>query len=103
MQEAVKKCPDALFAFQGDYPKVYLDKWDKGTKSRRLTGVAANDCHHNQVFVVKMVDETTVLVGTNVDEEKGMRKVTPTLRPGIKEMTKGHKPGDILATVDADP
>src|SRR5205085_10922523 len=70
LQEAVRLYPDELFAFQCDYPKAYLDKWDEGTKRGRLTGVAANDCHHNQVLVVKMVDAYTVLVGTNVDEDK---------------------------------
>src|SRR5947209_8233301 len=103
LREAVRLYPDELFAFQCDYPKVYLDKWDEGTKRRRLTGVAANDCHHNQVLVVKMVDGQTVLVGTNVDEDKAMRKVTAALRPGIKDMTKGHHPGDVLARVDLDP
>jgi len=103
LQEAVRRYPDELFAFQCDYPKVYLDKWDEGTRRGRLTGVAANDCHHNQVFVVKMVDAETVLVGTNVDEDKQMRKVTAALRPGIKEMTKGRKPGDVLARLDTDP
>jgi hypothetical protein len=82
---------------------VYLDKWDEGTKHQRLTGVAANDCHHNQVFIVKMVDEDTVLIGTNVDEDKQMQKVTSTFRPGIKEMTKGRKSGDILFKLDIDP
>jgi hypothetical protein len=103
LQEAVRLYPDELFAFQCDYPKVYLDKWNEGTKRGRYTGVAANDCHHNQVFLVKMVDAETVLVGTNVDEDKQMRKVTAALRPGIKEMTKGHKPGDILVRLDTDP
>ena len=103
LQEAVRLYPDELFAFQCDYPQVYMDKWDAGTKTLRLTGVAANDCHHNQVFVVKMVDEETVLLGTNVDKDEGMRKITAGSRPGIKEMTKGRKPGDILARVDIDP
>jgi hypothetical protein len=103
LQEAVRLYPDELFAFQCDYPKVYLDRWDEGTRRGRPTGVAANDCHHNQVLVVKMVDADTVLVGTNVDEDKQMRKVTAALRPGIKEMTKGRKPGDVLARIDADP
>jgi hypothetical protein len=103
LQEAVRLYPGELFAFQCDYPKPYLDKWDEGTKRRRLTGVAANDCHHNQVLVVKMVDVATVLVGTNVDEDKAMRKVTAALRPGIKDMTRGRKPGDVLARVDLDP
>ncbi len=103
LQEAVRLYPDELFAGQCDYPKLYLDKWDEGTRHRRLTGVAANDCHHNQVFIVKMVDEGTVLLGTNVDEDRQMRKMTAALRPGIRELTKGHKPGDILARVDIDP
>jgi hypothetical protein len=103
LEEAVRLYPDELLAFQCDYPQVYLDKWDAGTKTFRLTGIAANDCHHNQVFVVKMVDEETVLLGTIVDKDDGMRKITAGSRPGIKEMTKGRKPGDILARVDLDP
>jgi hypothetical protein len=103
LQEAVRRFPDELFAFQCGYPKLYLDKWDEGTRRRRLTGIAANDCHHNQVLLVKMVDEQTVLLGTNVDEDKKMRKVAAALRPGIKEMTRGRKPGDVLARLDVDP
>jgi hypothetical protein len=103
LQEAVRRYPDELLAAQCDYPKVYLDKWDAGTKQRKLTGIAANDCHHNQVFIVKMVDEGTVLLGTNVDADEKMRKVTAALRPGIRELTKGHKPGDVLVRLDADP
>ena len=103
LEEAVRLYPDELLAAQCDYSKLYLETWDEGTKVKRLTGIAANDCHHNQVFIVKMVDEETVLVGTTVDTDKQMRKVTAAARPGIKEMTKGHKPGDIVARVDIDP
>ena len=103
LEEAERLYPDELLAFQYDYPKVYLDKWDEGTKQQRLTGVAANDCHHNQILIVKMVDEKTVLLGTNVDEDKQMQRITSTFRPGIEEMTKGHKPGDILVKLDIDP
>lgn len=103
LEEAVRLYPDELLAFQCDYPQVYVDEWDDGTRKFRLTGIAANDCHHNQVFVVKMVDEATVLLGTIVDKDDGMRKITAASRPGIKEMTKGRKPGDLLARVDLDP
>lgn len=103
LHEAVRTYPAELFAFQNDYPTVYLEKWDEGTKTRRLTGIAANDCHHNQIMIVKMVDDKTVLLGTNVDEEKSMRKVSTDLRPGLKELLKGHRSGDIIAKVDVDP
>jgi hypothetical protein len=103
MQEAVRLYPDELFAFHCEYPTLYLEKWDEGAQRRRLTGVAANDCHHNQVLIVKMVDEGSVLVGTNVDDDKSMRKISAALRPGIKEMTRGRKPGDVLVRLDTDP
>jgi hypothetical protein len=103
LEKALRLYPDEVFAFQCDYPDVYLKKWDEGTKGMRLTGVAANDCHHNQVFIVKMVDSDTILVGTNVDAEDKMRKITADVRPGITEMTKGHKAGDVLARLDFDP
>jgi len=103
LDKAVRLFPDEVFAFQSDYPKVYLEKWDEGTKKKRLTGVAANDCHHNQVLIVKMVDEKTVLVGTQVDEDSKMQRISATLRPGIRDMTRGRKPGDVLARLDTDP
>jgi hypothetical protein len=103
LEKALRLYPDEVLAFQCDYPDVYLKKWDEGTRRVRLTGVAANDCHHNQVFIVKMVDAETVLIGTNVDADARMQKLTATLRPGIKEMTKDHKAGDILARLDFDP
>lgn len=103
LEKAVKLYPDEVLAFQCDYPDVYLTKWDEGTKHQRLTGVAANDCHHNQILLVKMVDAETVRIGTNVDPDDKMQKVSALLRPGIKELTKGHQPGDILVKLDIDP
>jgi hypothetical protein len=103
LEENLRHYPQELFAAQSGYPGDYLAKWDAETKTRRLTGVAANDCHHNLVLLVKMVDPDTVEVGTTVDRPDQFRRVSATLRPGIREMTKGHKPGDMLARVDIDP
>ncbi len=103
LETALKRYPDEVLAFQCDYPGVYLTKWDDGTKTRRLSGVAANDCHHNQIFLVKMLDAETVRVGTNVDADDKMRKFTAANRPGIREMTKGRQPGDVLVKLDFDP
>jgi hypothetical protein len=99
----VRLYPDEVLASQCDYPAPYLEKWDAGTKIKRLTGIAANDCHHNTVLIMKMADAETVLVGTNVDPEADLRKLTAAVRPGIRELTKGHQPGDLLAAVDMDP
>ena len=99
----VQLYPDELFAAQATYPRDYLNKWDTETIKGRLTGVAANDCHHNVILVVKMVDEATVRVGTNVDKDEEMRRVSADVAPGIRVLTRGHKPGDELARVDLDP
>ncbi len=101
--EAIAKYPHGMLAAHQDYPQEYISKWDTESLKQRVVGIAANDCHHNQIFLSKMVDEETVLVGTNVDKDEDMRKITAGMRPGIKEMTQGHKPGDILASFDFDP
>jgi hypothetical protein len=103
LREKLEKYPDATFAFQGDYPKVYLTKWDDGLKTKRLVGVAANDCHHNNVLTVKLTEGDAVLIGTNVDKDDQMRRVSLAQAPGLKPLAEGKKPGDILATVDLDP
>ncbi len=103
LEESLRLYPDELFASQARYPAEYLAKWDAETRSRRLTGVAANDCHHNNILIIKMIDAESVKVGTNVDEDAAMRTVAAGLRPGIRAMTKGRKPGDILARLDVDP
>ena len=102
MEEALRLYHDEVLASQLDYPDLYLGKWDEESQKQRVVGVGAIDCHHNQVLVVKMVDERTVLLGTNVDDDEDMRKLTADVRPGIAEMTKGRKPGDVLAKLDFD-
>jgi hypothetical protein len=103
LEASLRKFPDEVLAFQCDYPDVYLTKWDDGTRKRRLTGVAANDCHHNQILTVKMVDADTVRVGTNIDPDDKMRVLRAAVFPTIREMTKGRKPGDVLVRLDFDP
>jgi hypothetical protein len=103
IEECLRLYPDQLLAAQTEHSADYLAKWDAETKTRRLTGVAANDCHHNQILLMKMLDPETVLIGTNVDGDDQMRKVTAKLRPGIRALTKGRQPGDILARLDFDP
>lgn len=103
MKANLERYPDELLAAQLDYPALYLNKWDRESQARPIVGVAANDCHHNQVFIAKMVDNDTVAVGTIVDPDDGLRKLTAKQYPGIPAMTQGHVPGDIVAQLDFDP
>jgi len=50
-----------------------------------------------------MIDENTMLLGTNVDKDEGMHRFGADAHPGIRKLTEGHKPGDIVARVDFDP
>ena len=103
LKDSLLRYPDELFASQVQYPADYLAKWDAETQTQRLTGVAANDCHHNYILILKMIDENTVKIGTNVDPDDQMRSISASQRPGIRELTRDHKPGDILARIDLDP
>jgi len=103
LQENLARYPDELLAAQVTYQTEYIGKWDRETQKRRLTGVAANDCHHNQVFVAKVADANTVLIGTSVDKDEGMRRLSAESYPQIRALTKGRQPGDVLARVDFDP
>ena len=99
----VERFPDACLAAQCLYPQAYLDKWDAANATGRFTGVAANDCHHNQIFLLKKVDDETALLGTIVDKDEGMRKVRASLRPTLRPLLAGKPPDAIVARIDFDP
>jgi hypothetical protein len=101
--DLVQKYPDEIFAAQVDYPEIYMKKWDAESRTRRVVGVGANDCHHNQVFVVKKVDADTVLLGTVVDRDDRMRRLTSELFPGISSLVDGFEPGAEVLRIDLDP
>jgi hypothetical protein len=103
LSELLRRFPDACLAAQCLYPQAYLDKWDAASATGRFTGVAANDCHHNQIFLLKKVDDETALLGTIVDKDEDMRKVRASLRPTLRPMLAGKEPGAIVARLDFDP
>jgi hypothetical protein len=104
LRNAISRYPVAVYAAQQDYPADYLAAWDRETAAgRRLVGIAANDCHHNQVFVVKKIDEESVRLGTVVDTDDEMRVYTTATRPRLPEMVRLHDPGDVVARLDFDP
>lgn len=42
--------PEEIFAAAADYWPAIFAKWDRDAQAHHLTGIAANDAHHNQVY-----------------------------------------------------
>lgn len=103
LQEITAAYPDAVLGAQVEYPALYLDKWDRETPTRRLVGVGANDCHHNQVFVLQKVDAVTARLGTAIDKPESMRELSVALRPGLVRILQGLTNGAVLRLLDVDP
>lgn len=100
LEKALSEFPAEVFGALQDYLPTVIAKWDRDLPSHRLTGVAANDCHHNQVFTVKAVSSDAIEVTAFPDPP---RKVTTAQAPRIAEMLNGRQVGDVIAKLDLDP
>jgi hypothetical protein len=99
---ALDKYPEEIIGAQQDYLTDIIAKWDRDSQQHRLTGVAANDCHHNQVFTVSAIDESTVEIGY-ITSKPTTTRVTAEKVPGVAALVKGRKPGELIARLDFDP
>jgi hypothetical protein len=102
IDRALSEFPDEVFASQQDYLTDVIQKWDHDTQKHRLTGVAANDCHHNQVFTVTAINEETVELGY-ITSRPTTTRVTVSQSPGIGAMLKNRRAGELIAKLDFDP
>jgi hypothetical protein len=102
IEQALAKYPQEVIAVQQDYLSSIIEKWDSDLSRHRLTAVAANDCHHNQVFTITAVDDKTLEVGLITSRPIKMR-VTSSQNPGVAAVVRGRKPGEIVAKLDFDP
>lgn len=100
LETALDEFPAEAFGALQDYLPTVIAKWDRDLPAHHLTGVAANDCHHNQLFTVKAVAEDAIEVTAFPDPP---RKITTKQAPRVAEMLKGRKPGDVIAKLDFDP
>lgn len=104
LETALEEFPAETFGALQDYLPTIIAKWDRDLPSHPLTGVAANDCHHNQVFTVKAVAEDAIEVTAFPDPP---RKITTRQAPRIAEMLpkaqKDRKAGDVISRLDFDP
>lgn len=99
---ALEEFPEEVFGAQQDYLTAILQKWDRDSQKKPLTGLAANDCHHNQVLTVTVVDDKTVEIGY-IGSKPTTKRVGAEQVPQIVELVKDKKPGELMARLDFDP
>ncbi|MGE3314779.1 MAG: hypothetical protein AB7O26_06640 [Planctomycetaceae bacterium] len=99
---ANKQYPQETLAALLDYPADYLKRWDELCRKSKLTGIAANDAHHNQGLRAVVQDDGKVRIedalgenGISIDADK-----IPLL---IKPLIASAKPGEIKMLLDLDP
>lgn len=100
LQQALQDYPQEVLAVQQDYLTQVIAKWDADLQTHRLTGVAANDCHHNQVFTLKALSNEEMEV-TLFGETP--RRINLKQAPQIAELLRGKQPGELITKLDFDP
>ncbi len=103
IEQMLAEYPMEVFGSSQDYLEKIIAKWDRDLLSHRLTGVSANDCHHNQVFtILKSGAAGPDAIEINIVGDPP-RKVRAGQSPRVAEMVKGRNPGDVIAKLDFDP
>jgi len=100
IEQALAQYPMEVFGSSQDYLEQIIAKWDRDMLDHRLTGVSANDCHHNQVFTIKAILPNAIEINIVGDKP---RTVTTEQAPRIAEMLKDKKHGEVIAKLDFDP
>jgi hypothetical protein len=86
LNSLLARYPLEVFGALQDYLTPVMAKWDRDLRERPLTGVAANDCHHNQVYEVRAVAADTIEISIIGDPP---RRVTTRQTPAIAPMLEG--------------
>lgn len=90
-----------LFAALQDYPKDYLRRWDQLCLKAPLTGIAANDAHHNQ-GVHALIDKQGHVRLEDALGEK-LATLDPAKVPLLRPLLLGKLPGQTIFRIDLDP
>jgi len=102
LERALAEYPQEVFGAQQDYLAPIIAKWDRDGQAHHLTGVAANDCHHNQGYTITAAGSDAVEIGY-IGSGPETRKVTAEQAPRVAEMVKDRKAGELIARLDLDP
>jgi hypothetical protein len=99
---AAKNYPQETMASLMDYPADYLRRYDQLCEKSRLTGIAANDAHHNNSIKGILLDDGRLQLVDALGTKLGRidPKKVPDLKPYLPENLHVGEAGTIL---DLDP
>jgi len=99
---ASRQYPQETMAALLDYPADYLRRYDELCLKEHLTGIAANDSHHNNALKGTFTEDGQVRLVDALGENRG--KVDPKKYPLLKFLMPAHpKQGDVVINLDLDP
>ncbi len=99
---ASRRYPQETMASLLDYPADYLRRYDELCLKERLTGIAANDSHHNNAMKAIVTADGQLELIDALGEKRG--KVDPKKIPLLRAlMPASAKEGDVAFQLDLDP
>ena len=97
-----RQYPQETMASLMDYPADYLRRYDELCLKERLTGIAANDSHHNNGLKGIVTENGQLQLVDALGEKRG--KIDPKKLPLLKVLLPSHpKKGDVAFHLDLDP
>lgn len=93
--------PQETMAALQDYPADYLRRWDELCSKHPLTGVAANDAHHNLGLKAILLEGGKLELEDALGEKQGTVEIKDL--PLLAPLLLGKKPGDKIVLMDLDP
>jgi hypothetical protein len=100
VEQLLSEFPTEFFGSLQDYLSKIIAKWDSDLQKHRSTGIAANDCHHNQVFTIRAAASDAIELSIIGDPP---RRITAKQSSRVTEMVKDREEGDLIAKLDLDP
>jgi hypothetical protein len=102
MLPANRNYPQETMASLMDYPADYLRRYDQLCEKSHLTGIAANDAHHNNSIKGVVLDDGRMQLVDALG--KKLAKLDPKLLVALKPYLPANlHPGDTCVLLDLDP
>ncbi|HEV8000795.1 MAG TPA: hypothetical protein VGP63_13000 [Planctomycetaceae bacterium] len=102
MLPASRNYPQETMASLMDYPADYLRRYDQLCENAHLTGIAANDAHHNNAIKGTVLADGRMQLVDALG--KKLAKIDPKILVALKPFLPANlHPGDTCVLLDLDP